>query len=161
MISSIAAASTWSEYYEAHKAIYLTIVQKRWALGTSSFAHHIHHPTVPDASGVVVRVINWAAYSQVTAASLSAFTKFFQELIEREPHRKGSRYFLFTRGESAPAKTAISDLTHAGIDVWLDDFESALAVPQQLGPLDSLNAFFGSDTDVLFVRRELATPAEI
>jgi hypothetical protein len=160
MISSIAAASTWNEYYEAHRAIYLTIVQKRWALGTPSFAHHIHHPAVPDTSGVVVRVINWAAYSQVTAANLGAFTQVFQGLLEREPQRKSTRYFLFTRAAPTPARTAISDLTNAGVDVWQDSFESALAVPQQLGPLDSLNAFFGSNANVVFARRAVATPSE-
>src|SRR3954454_7187140 len=134
MIDTVDAASTWNEYYEAHKAIYLTIFQQRWALGTSSFAHHIHHPVVPDTSGAVVRVVNWAAYSQVTAANLNAFTQFFQQLLEREPQRKGTRYFLFTREAPTHAFTAMSDLAKAGLDVWQYSFESALAVPQQLGP---------------------------
>lgn len=157
MTAAISTATTWNEYYESHREIYLKIIQARWALGNASFAHHIHHPAVPDASGALIRVVNWATYSQVTGEGLAAFMQAFSGLIEREPQRKRTRYCLFTRKVEAIDPDRVGDLIKSGVDFCVDSFEGALSYPEEFGAIDSINALFASDHNLIVDRRILAT----
>src|SRR6266850_4560887 len=100
-IQAISVASSWAEYYDAHKRAYRALLESRWALGTVTFAQQLHHTAIPDAAGATAGVLNWAAYSQPSVETLHAFVPVFKTVLDAEPHRiRSNRYLFFvTNGE--------------------------------------------------------------
>lgn len=152
-VERICSAGGWPEYYNAYRDAYRLLIERRWALGKGTFVNQLHHTAIPDASGATTGLINWAFYSQPSSATLREFLAIFSQLLTAEPHRiRSSRYiFVVPSGMSLPRADVCAQLVaHASrMDFWCDSIEAALAVPDLLAPLDSINALIGTDDPAL------------
>lgn len=147
-LQRIAAASTWQDYYDAHKAAYTTILQEHWAFGTPGFAQQLHHTAIPDVSGSVAGVVNWAVYSQPSAETLESFLGVFAELLHSEPHRiRNSRYLFFvTSGPSVPREKVDNILGRLAerVDYWCGSFVEFFLADRLWRAALGLEALFGA-----------------
>lgn len=147
-LQRIAAASTWQDYYDAHKAVYTTILQEHWAFGTPGFAQQLHHTAIPDVSGSVAGAVNWAVYSQPSAETLESFLGVFAELLHSEPHRiRNSRYLFFvTAGPAVPREKADNILgpLAARVDYWCGSFDEFFSADKLWRAALGLEALYGA-----------------
>jgi hypothetical protein len=155
LLATLKVADGWLAYYEAYKALYREVLERRWALGRATFANQLHHTAVPDASGATIGAVGWAAYSQPSDASLSAFLAVFTRLVSSEPHRiRSNRYLFLVPNDPAldrhAASTALGPMGDK-LDYWCGSLEEALAWPQKTSSLESINAMLR--VDVSFVQR--------
>jgi hypothetical protein len=153
LLVRLKVANDWSEYYQAYKAVYKEVLERRWALGKPTFANQLHHTAVPDASGAALGSIGWAAYSQPSDASLSAFLGVFAALAINEPHRLRSNRYLFLVPNDPPlsrntAATALSSIANK-LDYWCGSLEEALAWPESSTSLQSINAMFQAEVPIV------------
>jgi hypothetical protein len=149
LLAALKVANDWSSYYEAYKALYRDVLEQRWALGKATFANQLHHTAVPDASGVTVGSVGWAAYSQPSDATLSAFLAVFADLATREPHRiRSNRYLFLVPNDPALgrqlASTALGPVGNR-LDYWCGSLEEALSWPIKASSLQSINVMFEGD----------------
>jgi hypothetical protein len=152
-VDDIRSATDWNSYYSAYTALFKEIIQSRWGLGAVTFANHLHHTAIPDASGSMLGTVRWAAYSQPSRETLSAFVTVFAQLLKREPHRMRSNRYLLLVPEGQPLERAIV-ATELGtqaklVDYWCGSLAQSLRWPAGGAVLESINVLFQADLPLI------------
>jgi hypothetical protein len=158
LIKRIQESADWRAYYSAYADAYREFFQYRLALGRVDLVGQLHHTAIPDASGTTCGMVNWAAYSQPSAPTLSAFLELFSELVKSQPQRIRSSRYVFVIPEGAPfayaeARQRLGDEGDK-IDYWCDSFSTAFAIPEEYGPVDSVNLLVAGEQQLVH-REEL------
>jgi len=155
-ITRIHESSDWREYYSAYADAYRSLFEDRLALGRVDLVGQLHHTAIPDASGTMCGIVNWAAYSQPSPPTLSAFLELFGELVKMQPQRIRSSRYIFLTPDGEPLAYGEAGRRIGGeadkIDYCCDSFSMALAVATEYGPIDSLNVLAAAAHPL--VRRE-------